>query len=291
MNRLRVSYTLRELCAALDVSPSGYLVWKDRRPSARHLANAQLLNQMKTIHAHRHTRCYGSPRMTLELRANGCSCSENRVARLMRKNGLRARPRRPFRPKTTSQDHAAAPSPNLLVGAGAAQAPNQHLVSDITYIPTAQGWLYLAVVLDRFTRMVLGWKLSDSLQSDIVTAALDKTLATGPVAPGALFHSDRGCQYTSGQLRKRLAKANLLQSMSAKGYCYDNAMAESFFASFKNEALPENGRFESHRTASRAIFDYIECFYNRRRRHTSLGGLSPLTFLNRFFQNQQPSLN
>jgi transposase InsO family protein len=137
----------------------------------------------------------------------------------------------------------------------------------------------------------LGWKLSDSLQSDIVTAALDKTLARGPVAPGALFHSDRGCQYTSGQLRKRLARANLLQSMSAKGCCYDNAMAESFFASFKNEALPENGRFESHRTASRAVFDYIECFYNRRRRHTSLGGLSPLTFLNRFFQNQQPSLN
>lgn len=291
MKRLRVSYTLRELCAALDVSRSGYLAWKDRRPSARHLANAQLLNQMKTLHAHRHTRCYGSPRMTWELRANGCLCSENRVARLMRKNGLRARPRRPFRPKTTSHDHAAAPSPNLLVGAGAAQSPNQHLVSDITYIPTAQGWLYLAVVLDRFTRMVLGWKLSDSLQSDIVTAALDKTLAAGPVAPGALFHSDRGCQYTSGQLRKRLANANLLQSMSAKGCCYDNAMAESFFASFKNEALPENGRFENHRTASRAVFDYIECFYNRRRRHTSLGGLSPLTFLNRFFQNQQPSLN
>jgi hypothetical protein len=126
---------------------------------------------------------------------------------------------------------------------------------------------------------------------DIVTAALDKTLATGPVSPGALFHSDRGCQYTSGQLRKRLAKADLLQSMSAKGCCYDNALAESFFASFKNEALPENGHFESHRTASRTVFDYIECFYNRRRRHTSLGGLSPLTFLNRFFQNQQPSLN
>src|SRR5947207_129493 len=128
MKRLRVSYTLRELCAALDVSRSGYLAWKDRPPSARHLANAQLLKQMKTVHAHRHTRCYGSPRMTWELRANGCLCSENRVARLMRKNGLRARPRRPFRPKTTSQDHAAAPSPNLLVGAVAAQAPHQHLV-------------------------------------------------------------------------------------------------------------------------------------------------------------------
>jgi putative transposase len=291
MNRLRVSYTLRELCDALDVSRSGYLAWKGRPLSARHLSNAQLLNQMRIIHAHRHTRCYGSPRMTWELRANGWSCSENRVARLMRKNGLRARPRRPFRPKTTAQDHAAAPSPNVLAGAGSAHAPAQHLVSDITYIPTAQGWLYLAVVIDRFTRMVLGWKLSDSLQSDLVTAALDKALATRLVAPGALFHSDRGCQYSAGQFRKRLAKATLLQSMSAKGCCYDNAMAESFFASFKNEALPDDGRFESHRAASRAVFDYIECFYNRRRRHTSLGGLSPLTFLNRFFQNQQPSLN
>jgi len=291
MSKLRVSYTLRELCAALDVSRSGYLAWKKRPLSARHRSNAQLLNQMKIIHAHRHTRCYGSPRMTWELRANGWSCSENRVAKLMRKNGLRARPRRPFRPKTTAPDHAAAPSPNLLAGAGAAQAPSQQLVSDITYIPTAQGWLYLAVVLDRFSRMVLGWKLSDSLHSDIVTAALDKALATGRVAPGALFHSDRGCQYSAGQFRKRLANTSLLQSMSAKGCCYDNATAESFFASFKNEALPEDGRFENHRTASRAVFDYIECFYNRRRRHTSLGGLSPLTFLNRFFQNQQPSLN
>jgi len=288
MNKLRVNYSLRELCAALDVSRSG---WKKRPLSARHLSNAQLLNEMKIIHAHRHTRCYGSPRMTWELRANGWSCSENRVARLMRKNGLRARPRRPFRPKTTAPDHAAAPSPNLLAEAGAAQAPAQHLVSDITYIRTAQGWLYLAVVIDRFTRMVLGWKLSGSLQSDIVTAALDKALARRLVAPGSLFHSDRGCQYSAGQFRKRLANSNLAQSMSAKGCCYDNAMAESFFASFKNEALPEEGCFENHRTASRAVFDYIECFYNRRRRHTSLGGLSPLTFLNRFFQNQQPSLN
>ena len=291
MNKLRVNYTLRELCAALEVSRWGYLAWKKRPHSARHLSNAQLLNEMRIIHAHRHTRCYGSPRMTWELRANGWPCSENRVARLMRKNGLRARPRRPFRPKTTARDHAAAPSPNLLAGAGAAQAPAQQLVSDITYIRTAQGWLYLAVVLDRFSRMVLGWKLSDSLQSDIVTAALDKALSRGRAAPGALFHSDRGCQYSAGQFRKRLANSDLLQSMSAKGCCYDNAMAESFFASFKNEALPEEGCFEDHRTASRAVFDYIECFYNRRRRHTSLGGLSPLTFLNRFFQNQQPSLN
>lgn len=291
MNKLRVNYTLTELCDALEVSRSGYFAWKKRLPSPRKLSNARLVDEMQAVHAHHHTRSYGSPRMTLELQSKGLCCSENRVARLMRNTGLRARPRRPFRPKTTAPDHAAAPSPNLLAEAGAPSAPTQQLVSDITYIPTVEGWLYLAVVIDRFTRMVVGWHLSDSLHSTLVIAALDKALAAGLVAPGALFHSDRGCQYTASQFRKRLAEADLRQSMSAKGCCYDNAMAESFFASFKNEALPENGRFENYRSASLAVFDYIECFYNRRRRHTSLEGLSPLTFSNHFFQNQQPSLN
>jgi len=291
MNKLRVDYTLNELCDALDVSRSGYLAWKKRPPSTRELSNARLIDEMEAIHSHRHYRSYGSPRMTLELRDKGLSCSENRVARLMRNRGLRARPRRPFRPKTTSPDHAACPSPNLLAEADVATAPTQQLVSDITYIPTTEGWLYLAVVLDRFTRMVVGWHLSASLHSALVIAALNKALAAGRAAPGTLFHSDRGCQYTAGHFRKRLADADLRQSMSAKGCCYDNAMAESFFASFKNEALPENGCFENHRSASLAVFDYIECFYNRRRRHTSLDGLSPLNFLNRFFQNQQQSLN
>jgi putative transposase len=291
MKRLRVNYSLKELCHALGVSRSGYLAWKKRPPSARQLANKQLLSQMRLIHAHRHRRCYGSPRMTQELQAKGWRCSENRVARLMRNHGLRARARSPFRPKTTTPDHAAAASPNLLSNVGAAQAPGQHLVSDITYIPTAQGWLYLAVIIDRFSRLVVGWKLSDSLHSNIITAAFDKALASGFIAPGSLFHSDRGCQYSAGHFRKRLFKAKLVQSMSAKGHCYDNALAESFFASFKNEALPENGRFDTHRIASRSVFDYIEGFYNRHRRHTSLGGIPPLTFLNNFFQNQQPSLN
>jgi transposase InsO family protein len=165
------------------------------------------------------------------------------------------------------------------------------LVSDITYIPTAEGWLYLAVVIDRFSRMILGWALSDSLHADLAVAALNKALATGMVAAGALFHSDRGCQYTAGQLRSALASAGLIQSMSAKGCCYDNALAESFFASFKNEALPVSGQFETHRQASLATFDYMESFYNRRRLHTSLGKIPPLICLDRFFQNLNTSLN
>lgn len=291
MDKLRAKFALTELCEALDVCRSGYLARCKRPLSPRSRSNLELVSKMKTIHAHRHTRCYGSPRMTRQLRDEGSPCSENRVARLMRGNGLRARPRRPYRPRTTCPDHAAAPSPNLLAGAPLPTRPAQHLVSDITYIPTAEGWLYLAVVIDRFSRMILGWELSDSLNADSVVASLDKALATGKVAPGALFHSDRGCQYTSGQLRSRLASAGIIQSMSAKGCCYDNALAESFFASFKNEALPQSGQFETHRAASLAIFDYMECFYNRRRLHTSLGKTPPLTFLNRFFQNPNPSLN
>ena len=291
MNKMRSNYSLRELCDCLEVSRSGYLAWKSRAPSAREQANDRLVSQMGLIHSHRHLKCYGSPRMTLELREQGLRCSENRVARLMRNKGLRARPRRPFRPKTTTPDHAAAPSPNLLSEAGAAHAPGQHLVSDITYVPTAQGWLYLAVVIDQFSRLIVGWKLGNSLHTNLVTAALDQALASGLVTPGSLFHSDRGSQYSAAQLRKLLINVKLVQSMSAKGYCYDNAMAESFFASFKNEALPQNGRFDNHLQASRAVFDYIECFYNRRRRHTSLGGIAPITFLNQFFQNQKPSLN
>ena len=216
MDTLRATFAVNELCEALDVCRSGYLARCKRPLSPRASANQELLIKMQAIHSHRHTRCYGSPRMTVQLREQGSPCSENRVARLMRHNGLRARPRRPFRPKTTCPDHAAAPSPNLLALAPAPTAPAQHLQSDITYIPTAEGWLYLAVVIDRFSRMILGWKLSDSLHADLVVAALNKALATGLVAPGALFHSDRGSQYSAGQLRAALANAGLIQSMSAR---------------------------------------------------------------------------
>ena len=208
----------------------------------------------------------------------------------MRLHGWRAKAARKFK-ATTNSNHKLPVAPNLLQQNFSARKPNEKWVSDITYVWTEEGWLYLAVVIDRFSRMLMGWELSDSLNADSVLASLNKALATGLVAPGALFHSDRGSQYSAGQLRAALANAGLIQSMSAKGCCYDNALAESFFASFKNEALPENGQFESHRAASRAVFDYMECFYNRRRLHTSLGKITPLTFLNRFFQYLNPSLN
>ncbi len=288
---MRVAFSISELCEALSVSPSGYHAAHTRSPSQRHNAHQQLLEPMKAIHSHRHTRCYGSPRMTHELRAQGLCCSENTVARLMRANGLRARPRKPFRPRTTRPDHAAHPSPNLLAKAPAPTAPGTHLVSDITYIPTLEGWLYLAVVMDLFSRCILGWKLSDSLHTEGLTGALRRALDTGLVGHDAIFHSDRGCQYSATLTRQLLSRHGLRQSMSAAGYCYDNAFAESAFASLKSELLDDGQPFPSKQAATIAIFDYLETFYNRTRRHSSLAYQSPHDFLNRYFQTQNPPLN
>jgi putative transposase len=229
--------------------------------------------------------------MTQALQQQGVTCSRNRVARLMRDNHLRARPRKPFRPRTTDPDHASHPSPNLLRQAGAPTAPGQQIVSDITYIPTAEGWLYLAVVLDLFSRSILGWKVSEHLHTDLVCTALSSAMASGVIPPSAIFHSDRGCQYSSSQFRTQLARCQLQQSMSAKGYCYDNAFAESLFASLKNELLPDHHRFPSHPEARTAIFDYLETFYNSKRLHSSLNYSTPNSVLEKFFQSSQASRN
>lgn len=288
---MRDTYSISELCHALQVSKSGYYAARGRATGPRRRSNEQLLVAIKDIHGHRHTRCYGSPRMAGELRQRGYTCSVNRVARLMRGAALRARPRKPYRPKTTQPDHAAHPSPNLLAKAAPPQAPGTHLVSDITYIPTREGWLYLVVVLDLFSRCILGWRLADTMESNLVTSALRRAFDTGLVVQKPIFHSDRGSQYSSGETRKVLAHYGWQQSMSAVGYCYDNAFAESLFASLKNEVLPEDGLFKSKFEARTAIFDYLECFYNRQRLHSALGYLSPHNFLTRYFQKQQHQIN
>lgn len=288
---MRRTYSIPELCEALEVSSSGYYAWLRPTPGPRAQANAALLREIKTIHAHRHTRSYGSPRMTRELQDRHLPCSRHRVARLMRTQGLRARPKRPFRPRTTQPDHAAHPSPNLLKNVPPPTAPGQQLVTDITYLPTREGWLYLSVIIDLFSRTVLGWKSSQSLHASLVVETIQRAAAAKLISPQCLFHSDRGCQYTSREVRQYLASCHWQQSMSAKGYCYDNAYAESFFASLKAEILPANGVFDSIAQAELALFDYLETFYNRSRRHSSLGYLSPHNFLNLYFQNQQPNLN
>ena len=288
---MRDQYSISELCSALAVSPSGYYAARRRPPSPRAEYNRRLLDAVQNIHAHRHTRCYGSPRMTDELRSRGLTCSRNRVARIMRQAGIAVRPRRAFRPRTTQQDPAAKPAPNLLKDAPVSSAPGQQLVSDITYIPTREGWLYLVLVIDLYSRAVLGWKTAASLHTDMVLAAIAQAMATGWVLPGALFHSDRGCQYSAAATRQLLQRFELRQSMSAKGYCYDNAFAESAFATLKAE-LPGAGQpFDTHAHANLALFDYLETFYNRTRRHSSLGGRSPMACLNQHFENHPSSLN
>jgi putative transposase len=166
-----------------------------------------------------------------------------------------------------------------------------HLVSDITYIPTHEGWLYLAIVLDLFSRSILGWKLADSLHTEVVTGALRRALDTGIIAPDALFHSDRGCQYSALPTRRFLTRHGLRQSMSAAGYCYDNAFAESAFASIKSELLDDGASFATKTAATTAVFDYLETFYNRKRRHSSIAYQSPHAFLHRYSQNLNTSLN
>ena len=288
---MKGSYSIKELCAALGVSRGGYHAARARPVAPRLAANQALLARMKTVHSHRHTRAYGSPRMARELRATGSPCSVNRVARVMRAAGLRVCARSPYRPKTTRVDHAAAPSPNLLAQAAPAARPGTHLVSDITYIPTKEGWLYLAVVIDLFSRAILGWSVAETMHATLVTDALGRAIDSGQVTRGALFHSDRGCQYSATLTRSCLARHGLRQSMGAKGHCYDNAFAESCFASIKSEVLDEGRPFASKQAARTALFDYLACFYNRKRLHSSLGYLSPQNFLDLHFQSQPIHLN
>ena len=288
---MRDIHSISELCEALGVSRSGYHAARKRPSGTRACENQNLLLQMKTIHVHRHTRCYGSPRMTHTLNAMGLPCSENRVARLMRSAGLRARPRRAFRPRTTRTDNRACPSPNHLKDAGPPAGPGRQIVSDITYIPTREGWLYLATVMDLHSRRILGWKLAQSMHAALVTEAIEASLRTALPREGTLFHSDRGSQYTAAATRTLLARHGILQSMSAKGDCYDNAFAESLFATLKNELMPDGAPFDTKALARIAIFDYIETFYNRTRLHSALGYLSPDAFLKQHFANQQTRLN
>jgi len=288
---MRDQFSTSELCAALDVSRSGFYAWLLSSHSPRKEENQILLSAIEKVHSHRHTRTYGSPRMTTELLEQGFQCSRNRVARIMRLHGIRPRSRRCFKPKTTIQDCSALPSPNLLADLPPPTQPGHQVVSDITYIRTSEGWIYLAVVLDLFSRSILGWKLSSTLHSELVTESLQNALKQGVIPQGALFHSDRGCQYTAAKTRKLLKDVGLIQSMSAKGYCYDNAFAESLFASLKADILPDNQSFPTREAASTAVFDYIETFYNRKRRHSSLNNRAPLDVINSHFQNLKPQLN
>ena len=285
-------YQVEELCEAFGLYRSGYYAARKRPPSERAKENEMIVSKIKEIHEDRHLKAYGSPRMTTELREeHGFACSENRVARLMAENRLQARHKAAFRPKTTTQDPSQKASPNVLSKTEPPSAPGQVCVSDITYVATREGWLYLVVIIDLYSRAVVGWSVAESMHTFLVTSALTKAMPNLPRGSRPIFHSDRGCQYTSQEFRKLLALYGLTQSMSAKGYCYDNAANESFFASLKRESFPEDCCFDTKAEARRTIFDYLEVFYNHRRRHSSLGNVSPETFLNQYFQTSKTHLN
>lgn len=288
---MRDHYTVTELCDALEVSRSGYYKSVRSKPSLRTIENRKIVTEMKQIHEERFKDAYGSPRMTVELQRRGYTCSENRVARLMAKAGLKARHKAAFRPKTTVQDPERTPAPNRLAEIEAPSRSGEVFVSDITYVATREGWLYLAVTMDLYSRRIAGWHLAESMEADLVIGAARKAVAGTDIRSGAIFHSDRGCQYTSHRMRSWLRERGILSSMSATGYCYDNATCESLFATLKREAFPPGCVFNSRREARLTIFEYIEAFYNRERIHTSLGNRSPDNFLTNHFQPEPIHLN
>ena len=232
---------------------------------------------MEIKESHKMSRwAYGSPRITYDLKAKGIKCSENRVARLMKIHGIIAKTKKKFK-ATTNSKHNLPVAENLLNQNFVTEKPNTVWASDITYVQTLEGWLYLAVILDLFSRQVVGWAMSDRLTSDFVIKALYQAIGRRRLVSGCIVHSDRGVQYASADFRDVLKTFGFIQSMSRKGNCYDNAVSESFFHTLKTEHVYEH-RYETRAEARQSIFEYIEMFYNRQRRHSALGYRSPISF-------------
>ena len=266
-----------DLCEAFDVSRAGFYSWRQRGPSERARADATLGKEIGTLFA-RSRRTYGSPRLHRALLRAGHACGRHRVARLMRGRGLTGRLRGRRRPWTTDSDHEQPIAPNRLgQRAVPVERPNEVWAADLTYVPTDEGWLYLAGVLDLGSRRLVGWAMGESLETRLPMDALQMALRQRQPKAGLLHHSDRGSQHASEAYRERLAAWKLTPSMSRRGNCYDNAAMESFWSTLKEE-LVHRRAFASRAEAASAIFDYIETFYNRERLHSALGFMSPVEF-------------
>ncbi len=275
IDRYQQEFPIVAMCRMLEVSESGYYAWRTRPTCQRKREDARLTDQIRQIFEN-HQERYGSPRVQVELREQGLSCSRKRVARLMREADLCAKRKR-RRVVTTRREASHPVAPNVLNRQFTATEPNKKWVTDITYVPTAQGWLYLAVILDLYSRAVVGWSMSASCDEELTENALRMALIRRRPQAGLLHHSDRGCQYTSRAYRRRLELAGVVVSMSRQGNCWDNAAMESFFGSLKEECVGTL-IYPSHQEARLALFTYLEIYYNRLRRHSTLGYVSPLVY-------------
>jgi putative transposase len=272
----REEFPVELSCQVLGVSRSGYYAWSRRAPSEASRRRTELTEQIRQIHGESR-EVYGAPRVHQELLARGVPCAKNTVAKLMRQKGLRSKAVRRFVVRTTDSRHDHPIAPNRLNRGFQRAKPNEVWVADITYIPTGEGWLYLAAVLDLYSRKVVGWAASDSLAADLSCRALRMAVQHRSPARGVLHHSDRGVQYACEAFQQLLSQHGMTPSMSRTGNCYDNAVMESFFSALKRE-LTHHQNYPTREAARQSLFEYIEVFYNRRRRHSSLGYLSPAEY-------------
>jgi transposase InsO family protein len=279
----REEFPVARLCEELDVSRSGYYAWRHRPPSAQEMANQELWRRIETVY-HANHGVYGSPRIYRELLAQGVACSENRVARVMRLRGLRAKQSTRFR-TTTRRNKAHTVAPNLLQRDFRADRPGQKWLADITYIPTREGWLHLAAILDLCTRRIVGWAMSKRLTGDLTVAALQMALSQHQPEADLLHHSDQGSQYTDGRYQRLLSDHGIRVSMNSVGTWYDNAPMESFFGTLKSEWV-HHYVYQTRDEARSGLFFYIEAFYNLQRRHSALDYLSPAAYERQFHQQE-----
>ncbi len=273
IDRRRISYPVRMMCRSLRVSASGYYAWRVRAESDRTVYDRELTRAIRRIHAES-DGTYGSPRVHADLKAEGFNCGRVKVARLMRKAGLKGCPKRRFR-VTSRGGHVTAS--NLLEQDFSAETTNRRWASDTTFIWTGQGWLYLAVVMDLYSRRIVGWSMSQRNSRHLVHSALSMALGQRHVEGELIHHSDRGAQYLSDDFQALLKKHGISCSLSGAGSCYDNAAVESFFASLKRERVKRR-KYRTRDQARADVFDYIERFYNRQRRHSYVGNISPVEF-------------
>lgn len=280
-------FSIERMSGVFGVSRSGYYRFCHVAPSKRSIENNRLLEKIKIIHVE-NRQTYGSPRIHAELCAQGEKCSRKRVSRLMKKEGIEAKMKKRFKITTKANPKAKA-APNLLQQDFAAEAPNQRWVADFTYVATLEGWLYVAIILDLFSRKIVGLAMHERMTADLVLAALTQAFLHRQPQAGLIHHSDRGSQYTSQDFQGLLEFYGMIASMSGAGNCFDNATAESFFHTLKTEHV----YFENYKTreqAKESIFEYVEVFYNRKRRHSTLGYVSPVTFENQWYKQKNFSV-